>query len=404
MKDHFFLAFNNLKRRKLRSWLTMIGIFIGIAAVVALISIGQGFQGAIEEQFENLGKDKIIIEPVGLGPPGSSSSDSLILKTRDLEFIEDLKGVDWAIGYLVKTTQVKFKDQSEVSFGIGMHPEDLELNTDLQGIEIIDGRSLKDGDKFKVVLGYNHGQEGKIWDREIRVGEKIEIEGQEFKVVGILGKIGNPFDDASIYLPKDTWREILDVDDEESQILVKVEEGENPLEVAEEIERKLRKFRGEKEGQETFHIHTSEQILKSFNNIFGIVQAVLVGIAGISLLVGGIGIMNTMYTSVIERTKEIGTMKAVGAKNSDVLMVFLFESGLLGLVGGAIGVLFGILMGEGAEYIGKVVIGTNLLQASFPWYLIVGSLVFSFLIGTLSGILPAYQASKLKPAQALRYE
>ena len=402
MKDHFFLAFNNLKRRKLRSWLTMIGIFIGIAAVVALISIGQGFQGAIEEQFENLGKDKIIIEPVSIF--GSSDSDSLILKTKDLEFIESLKGIDWAIGYLIKTDLVKFKDQSKVSYSIGMNPEDLELNMDLQGTKIIDGRSLKEGDKFKVVLGFNHGQEGKIWDREIRVGEKVEIEGQEFKVVGILDKIGNPFDDGSIYMPKDTLREILNIEDEESQILVKVEEGENPLEVAEEIERKLTKFRGEKEGQETFHIHTSEQILKSFNNNFGIVQAVLVGIAAISLLVGGIGIMNTMYTSVIERTKEIGTMKAVGAKNSDVLMIFLFESGLLGLVGGAIGVIIGITLGEGVEYIGKIVVGTNLLQASFPWYLIVGSLVFSFLIGTLSGILPAYQASKLKPAEALRYE
>jgi len=134
------------------------------------------------------------------------------------------------------------------------------------------------------------------------------------------------------------------------------------------------------------------------------VQAVLVGIAAISLLVGGIGIMNTMYTSVLERTKEIGTMKAVGAKNSDILFIFLFESGLLGLVGGAIGIGIGIGLGEGAEYIASVGLGTNLLQAVFPWYLILGALLFSFLIGTLSGIFPAMQAAKLKPADALRYE
>jgi len=404
MRDHFFLAFNNLKRRKLRSWLTMIGIFIGIAAVVSLISIGQGFQGAIEQQFENLGKDKIIIEPINFGPPGSTTTESLLLKEKDLEFIENIKGVDWAIGYLIKTGQAIFKDQSGIGFGIGMDPEDLELNAELQGTKIIDGRTLKEGDKFKVVLGYNHGQYDKIWDRGIKVGEKIEVEGHEFKVIGIFDKIGNPFDDGSIYMPKKTLKEILNVDDEESSILVKVNEGEDPLEVAEEIERKLRKFRGEKEDQETFQVRTSEQILESFNDIFGIVQAVLVGIAAISLLVGGIGIMNTMYTSVIERTKEIGTMKAVGAKNSDVLMIFLFESGLLGLVGGGIGVLVGIGLAKGAEYIGRVILGTNLLQASLSLYLIFGALIFSFLIGTISGILPAYQASKLKPAEALRYE
>jgi putative ABC transport system permease protein len=131
---------------------------------------------------------------------------------------------------------------------------------------------------------------------------------------------------------------------------------------------------------------------------------VLVGIAAISLIVGGIGIMNTMYTAVIERTKEIGTMKAVGARNSDVLLVFLFESGLLGLVGGAIGIAIGYGLGKSAEYAATMALGTDLLQASFPWYLILGALAFSFVIGTMSGILPALQAAKLKPADALRYE
>ena len=404
MKDYFFLAFNNLKRRKLRSWLTMIGIFIGVAAVVALISLGQGLQNAIEEQFENLGKDKLIISPKTLGPPGSSTSDSLILKTKDLEFIESINGVEWAIGYLVKTGQVKFKDEAGIGFEIGGYPEDLKLNEEMQSLEIIDGRSLKKGDKFKVVVGYDHSVDEKTWKRGIEVGGTIEIEGYDFKVVGIYSKVGNPYDDGSIYMPKETLKEILEIEDEESQILAKTATGFDPIKVAETIERKLRKSRGEKEGQETFTVQTSEQLLESFSNIFGIVQAVLVGIAAISLLVGGIGIMNTMYTSVLERTKEIGTMKAVGAKNSDILFIFLFESGLLGLVGGAIGIGIGIGLGKGAEYIASTALGTDLLQAAFPWYLIVGALLFSFLAGTLSGILPAMQAAKLKPANALRYE
>ncbi len=240
--------------------------------------------------------------------------------------------------------------------------------------------------------------------RPLQIGSTIEIEGVDFKVIGILKKIGNPIDDGSLYMAKETLREILNVGDEESQILVKTAPGFEPAEVADTIERKLRKSRGEKEDQETFIVQTSEQLLNTFQSIFAVVQGVLVGIAAISLLVGGIGIMNTMYTSVLERTKEIGTMKAIGAKNSHVLLLFLLESGLLGLVGGLIGIGIGASLAKGVEAIAEVYIGSPLLQASLSPTLIGGALAFSFTIGTLSGILPALQASKLKPADALRYE
>ena len=199
-------------------------------------------------------------------------------------------------------------------------------------------------------------------------------------------------------------RGLLDIPDEESYIMIKTAAGFKPEDVAERIKRELRQARGEKEGEETFRVQTAEQILESFQSIFGIVQAVLVGIASISLLVGGIGIMNTMYTSVLERTKEIGAMKAIGAKNSQILILFLFESGLLGLIGGAIGVGIGIGLAKSAEFITSNFLGTNLLQASLNPLIIFGALTFSFIVGSLSGILPAMQASLLKPADALRYE
>ncbi len=403
MKDYFFLAFTNLKRRKLRSWLTMVGIFIGIAAVVALISLGQGLQNAIEEQFEQLGSDKIIIQPRGMGPPGSAAGSSLILTSKDLKVIENVRGVERVSGYLIKQGQAKFKDEMGIGFATGITAEDFEILMEMSGLDILDGRKLQEGDKFKVVVGYNHIYED-AWEKSLRIGSTIEIEGYDFKVIGVMSKVGNPIDDSLLYVSKDVLKEILNIEDEESQIVAKTATGFDPIKVAETIERKLRKSRGEKEGQETFTVQTSEQLLESFSNIFGIVQAVLVGIAAISLLVGGIGIMNTMYTSVLERTKEIGTMKAVGAKNSDILFIFLFESGLLGLVGGAIGIGIGMGLGKGAEYIASTALGTDLLQAAFPWYLIVGALLFSFLIGTLSGVFPAMQAARLKPAEALRHE
>jgi putative ABC transport system permease protein len=404
MKDYFFLAFNNLKRRKLRSWLTMIGIFIGIAAVVALISLGQGLQNAIEEQFEQLGSDKIIIQPKGMMMGPGSATGSLKLTSKDLKVIENVRGVKYASGYLIKPGQAKYKGESGIGYATGLTEIDFEIIMDISGLEIIDGRGLKDTDKLKVVVGYNHIYKEDTWKKPMRIGSTIEIEGYEFKVIGVVSKVGNPMDDNLLYVQKETLKEILNVEDEESQIVVKTAKGFDTKEVADTIKRKLRQSRGEKEDQETFTVQTSEQLLESFSNIFGIVQAVLIGIASISLLVGGIGIMNTMYTSVLERTKEIGTMKAVGAKNSDILFIFLFESGLLGLVGGAIGICIGIGLGKGAEYIASIALGTNLLQAAFPWYLIGGALAFSFLTGTLSGILPAMQAARLRPAEALRYE
>ncbi len=151
-------------------------------------------------------------------------------------------------------------------------------------------------------------------------------------------------------------------------------------------------------------VQTFEQVMKSFQTIFGMVQAVVIGIVAISLLVGGIGITNTMYTSVLERTRDIGIMKAVGARNSDILKLFMIESGMLGLVGGAVGIMIGVGLSKAVEITISKLYNFVYLKASFPWYLILGALAFSFLVGSISGVMPARQAAKMKPVDALRYE
>ena len=403
MKDYFYLSFNNLRRRKLRSWLTMLGIFIGIAAVVALISLGQGMQAAIKSEFESFGADKITIQPRGtMGPPGSGTSQSTQLTSKDLEVIKRVDGVKGAAGLILKTGRIEYKDEVEFNFIDGIS-QDSEEKRIVSFYDIGQGRDLKSGDDKKVVVGISY-IEGKVFNEKLRLGDKISIEGQEFEIVGVLAKIGNPYDDSAIIMTKDAIKKLYNIEDEESMIYAQVDDVDEIDRVKVDIGHDLRRERGEKEGQETFQVTTSAQMLESFSNIFGIVQAVLVGIAGISLVVGGIGIANTMYTSVLERTKEIGTMKAVGAKNSDILLMFLIESGLLGLIGGVIGVAIGIGLSKGAEYFASIALGTNLLQASTSISLIVEALVFSFVIGAASGVLPAYQASKLKPVDALRYE
>ena len=403
MKDYFSLSFNNLKRRKTRSWLTMIGIFIGIAAVVALISLGQGLQTAIEKQFEDFGSDRIIIQEKGLqGPPGSGTSQSTKLTSEDIEIINGVRGVESAAGMLLKTARIEHNDEIKFNFIVGI-PLASDEKEALDFFNVESGRDLKEDDDKKAVVGISYA-EGKVFDKKLDLGNRIIIEGESFEIVGIMERIGNPYDDASVVIPKETMGEIYNIEDEESQIYVKVKDVNEIDRVKEDIERELRKERGEEEGRETFEVTTAEQFLEAFMNIFGVVQAVLVGIAAISLLVGGIGIANTMYTSVLERTKEIGTMKAVGAKNSDILILFLIESGMLGLIGGVIGIIIGIGLSKTAEYIAMTQLGTNILQASVDPILIGGALAFSFLIGAISGVFPAMQASKLKPVDALHYE
>ncbi len=404
MKDYFSLGLNNLKRRKLRSWLTMIGIFIGIAAVVALISLGQGLQTSIEEQFEIMGANKLIVMP-GRGMGLMSLAAAQKLTSEDLESVRKTKGVDIAAEFIYGASLVEFGDEAKQTLIVGLPTDETaEIMKEMQGFEAEKGRDLKEGDKEKVSIGYLIAKEDGFFEKAVDLRDKLVIQGRDFRVVGIMKQIGNPQDDTQIYMPIDAAREILGKEDEIDMIYVQIKPGFEPSGVAENIEKELRDSRNEKEGEETFSVQTFEQLLETFSKVFGVIQAVLVGIAAISLLVGGIGIMNTMYTAVLERTKEIGTMKAVGAKNSDILYIFLFESGLLGLVGGGIGIGIGMGLAKATEYIAATMLGTPLLKASFPLSLIVGALAFSFFIGAASGIFPAMQAARLKPADALRYE
>jgi putative ABC transport system permease protein len=175
------------------------------------------------------------------------------------------------------------------------------------------------------------------------------------------------------------------------------------MEVAEDVEKNLRRERDEEIGEETFSVETPEQLLESFASVLSIVQAILVGIAAISLIVGAVGIMNTMYTAVLERTKEIGIMKSIGAKNSAIQAIFLIESGLLGLVGGIIGIIIGLGLSKLVEVIANQAWGAAITVA-MPAWLILGALAFAFLLGMGSGFFPARHASLQNPVDSLQYE
>jgi putative ABC transport system permease protein len=403
MKFEFIsLAFINLKQRKVRSVLTIIGIFIGIAAVVALITLSQGMQNAISEQFIGLGSDKLVVQAAGggFGPPGTAVT--VPLKKKDEKVIDSINGVELALGRLIRIVELDFKKEQKFTYAVTVPDteEEIELVIEANDYQIEEGRFLDKKSKNLVVLGYDvaHG----LFEKDIVIRENIIVQDKEFKVIGILKKSGNPQKDDSIVMPEASLREILNLGTEYDVIPVKVKTGQDVDKVSERISEELRKFRGVEEGKEDFTIQTPQQLLGALNNILMVLQGVLVGIAAISLIVGGVGIMNTMYTTVTERTKEIGIMKSVGARNLQILILFTAEAGTLGFVGGFVGVIVGLSTSKLVQILAEKTYGAVLIQVEFPIVLIIGVLIFSFVVGAISGILPAKQAAKLKPVEALR--
>jgi len=327
IKDYFVLAIRNLRKRKLRSWLTMLGIFISIATIFMLISLSLGLQGAVEEQFRVLGTDKIFIQPSTgfLGPPGSIGS--IFLTEDDVEVIGKVRGVKDYSFFVAGNAKIEFRGETRFFLAWGMPPEHQEVYREVGSFKIDEGRFLEKQDKNAVVLGWLFSQE-KVFKKQVKTGNKLTINGQDFKVKGSLERIGNPDDDRIILMNLDTFRELFDIQERVDIIIVQVDEGEDINEVSDRIEKKLRSSRGVTEKTQDFSILKPEELLESFGNVLKIITSFLAGIAAISLLVGGIGMANTMYTSVVERTNEIGIMKAIGARNKDILAIFLIESGL----------------------------------------------------------------------------
>ena len=352
-KEYFTLAVKNLKKRKLRTWLTMLGIFISIATIFMLVSLSLGLQNAVKEQFEMLGTDKFFIQSkismLALG----SGDVPIKLTTNDVKTVEKISSVKEATFMIMGNAKIEYNDKSRYFIVSGMDSENedaLDALIESSGLEMNEGRFLKKGDDKKIVIGslYN---ENDLFGKDIGLRDTILLNNEKYKVLGIAKSIGNPSDDQNIYMTYKAFQTLFDSGNRVDMILVQINEGEDILEVADRVENRLRKARDVTEKTQDFDILTPEELLESFGVILNIITAFLAGVAAISLLVGAVGIANTMYTSVLERTREIGVMKAIGAQNKDVLMIFLIEAGLLGLIGACIGVILGYGVSKTVEYI-----------------------------------------------------
>ena len=382
----------------------MLGIFIGIAAVVSLMGLGEGLRGAINSQFGFLGTDILSVTASGgFGPPGTGVVDPLT--NKELDKVKRVAGVQGVGGRILESGKLVFNDKAVFGFAASLPDgEDRKVVEHAMNMKAQKGRLLKESDKGGVFLGSTFMEEDNPFGKPILPGSKVEILDKEFKVIGIMEKKGNFQIDGAVFLNEDDLRELVDRDEDEYDIIIaRFDENLDVNELRADIEKGLRKVRDVDEGDEDFSVETPGSILETVNSTILAVQIFVYIIAGISILVGGIGIMNTMYTSVIERTKEVGIMKSIGAKNSAIFSIFFVESGLLGTVGGLIGIIIGVSGASSLAFAGRALLGSELIAVYFPFGLIFGALLGSFIMGSFFGTLPAIQASKLHPVDALRY-
>lgn len=412
-KDSLSFALNNLTTRGLRSWLTILGVVIGVAAVVAIVSVGQGMQGAISSQLGALGSDQVYVMPGSsiegrMMGGGGFAKEPGELDDNDVKIIKSVEGVIAVAPELIGYANVNYAGE-KAHLSIWGLDENWKLVRE-STLSMESGRFIAKGDSGVVVLGNKVAHEA--FNKEIYTGSQIKVENKTFKVIGILnefGGLGGGTEDNSVYMSLKDSEPYSGAFGVKNYYAIEIKvEPERTDEIAQKIKERLMASRHVAEDKIDFTVYTPKMLTETVMSVLNIINLFLYGIAAISLIVGAVGIANTMFTSVLERTRQIGILKSLGMTNKEVMNLFLVESALIGLVGGIIGLFVGFIISGIIGQIASIFLassrigGTSLVSIQ-PW-LIIFSLVFSMAIGILSGIFPARRASKLQPVEALRYE
>ena len=400
-------ALNSITTNKVRSFLTMLGIFIGVGAVIAMMSIGQGAQNSITNSLSALGTQTLYLSP---GNFTENVRNAQALTNDDIAAVGELDCVDIIAPTVSQNATLSQSNGKTVDASVtGVVPgyETVGNYSIAQGTFIT--KENIDNKEMVAVIGTQINESLFGSENSSSVGETIRIMGQPYRVIGVLEKKGSSTlgisQDQNVFIPISTAQSRLMTRQKNSvsqaAILIKTSWE---LEKAEEaIESLLQDRHGIFEGNPNdFTIMNVQEILNAVGDIMGTFTLFLGGVAAISLLVGGIGIMNIMLVTVSERTREIGLRKALGAKNSDILAQFLVESSVISLVGGLLGILFGLMLSFGIARIAAMT-GTT-LDVSLNPGIIIGATLFSIAVGLFFGVYPANQASKLDPVIALRSE
>ena len=398
-KEVLKYSLENLKKRKSRSLLTIISILIGITTIFIFVSFGMGLYSYINGFITGTTANKIIITPQGLS--STEISSSFLLTDKDLTAVERSSGVFEATGIYSRAVQVVSKDTMKYVVFIGYDPKNLLLNEEV-GLNIIEGRALQSSDRNDAVVGYDYSLDNKVFPKGLHVNDEITVDGQKMKIVGIYGSVGNFQDDSTIYVTNEYYKQLYPNTTGYNYVIASGN-IKNISQVVQNIDKSLLRSRNLKAGQEDFYVASFQDLLTSYSSALNIVIGFIILIALISVIVSAINTSNTMITSVIERTKEIGVLKSIGARNSEIFSLFLFESSALGFVAGCIGVFLGWVLTEIAKVI-LIDVGLGFLHPSYSIWLFTGCILFATLTGAISGAIPAINASRISPVKALRYE
>jgi len=392
-------AWKSIFSNKLRSSLTMLGIIIGVSAVVLLVALGRGFQTSMKTTFENMGASALYV---------SSSADRAVKTLRPLTFEDAQALANKALAPAIAVVSPTLSKGVSASYGnsnvnvqsTGVTP----VITQIKNYTLTGGRFISDQDvtarENVVVLGYQTGLD--LFGSQSPLGKSIRVGGMKFQVVGVIEKMGGFAGDSYILMPLTTMQSKISGGNDIQQIAVKAVSPDQVDAAIAEITSILRARHYVTPGAaDDFQIRDMREVLNSMQQTLATFSIFLSSVGAISLIVGGIGIMNIMLVSVTERTREIGIRKAIGAKRRDILLQFLIEAAALSLSGGLIGLLLAV---GGSLFMRNVPMGNLTIEAQISAGVVILALAVSIGIGVISGTYPAFRAARLDPIESLRHE
>lgn len=400
------LALNSLRYRSLRSWLAILGIVIGVGSIISLISISTGMNQQIQKNLGGLGANVITISSgsaragsMGFagGPPREfqtgSSSSTKPLTFRDADALRRMEGVAKLDARITESASVTFRNRNTRVTVVGVEPNAFPASS---ATAIKQGSSLGTGDLSSAVLGYSVATE--TFNNESVLNRQITIAGKAFRVVGILNSSGSSFGgpDRSIFITQRAAKSLFNQTENATSIVVVAADGTDPDGLAANLTAKLLALHRVSAEKQDFQVTTAASIQSTISSVADTLGIFLGGIASISLFVGGIGVANAMFTSVLEQTRYIGLLKSLGARRGMVLKLFVFEAGMVGLVGGAIGIAL--------SFAASSIMAGFGLPSAITLELVVLGMGFSIAVGVVSGLIPARNAASVEPVEALRYE